>query len=61
MAKLNKQGFTVRDVMLQADCSKNIAEKVLRGIYKGKADSKERIKETADYMLSLSASPLRSA
>lgn len=59
LAKINKQGFTVRDVALQADCSRTIAEKVLKGIYRGKADSKERIILVADNMLTSSASPLQ--
>ncbi len=61
LAKINKQGFTVRDVMLQADTKKAVTEKVLRGIYRGKADCQERIRLAASEMLALSASPIKSA
>jgi len=60
LAKINKQGFTVQDVALLADCKKNIAEKVLRGIHQGNAESKERITASAQQLLALSASPLKS-
>ena len=55
LAKINKQGFSIQDVMLQSDCPKVITEKVLRGVYTGKALGKKKcIIDTAETMLVLS-------
>ena len=59
LARINKQGFTIRDVMLQADAKKAVTEKILKGIYRGKSDCEARIIASAEQMLELSSSPLK--